>query len=480
MSQDRDSAIKLFGADIQNTHIPIKPTTPFTDLHSLTQIQPLPQPIIIIMNGLEESTNYEVDVPLNEEVSSKLTEPQEDGSDTPRNICKNPSLKLVTKVVHRTNDHRNPKRNIDEEKVLKKPDKVLQCPRCNSLETKFCYFNNYNVNQPRHFCKNCQRYWTAGGAIRNVPVGAGKRKNKHSALLYCQKPVTPDGASAIQTHSSASSDDMILSSNELSVTSRPIKEREETPLSESLETVLSLNGQRKFDVDFSTIKDDGEDPSSNSIRSDEIEQVGLAQHSNGLIPLHPFHYHSVPSWSYQWNPCWNVKEFRSSSTSSSLPYTGSPTMMAVSGFSIPTVMLPAAPYSYSGFMSSLAGQKEESSLIGSAFSGISLSSSSVSISTSSGDRSPTLGKHSRDGSTPKEAAMKQNLWVPKTVRINGPEEAANSSIWTTLGRKSDQSKIIIKGSVFKSFESKTSADHNQIRRTNPAAFSRSESFQESL
>lgn len=40
----------------------------------------------------------------------------------------------------------------------KKPDykgKVLPCPRCDSLETKFCYYNNYNVNQPRHFCKNC-------------------------------------------------------------------------------------------------------------------------------------------------------------------------------------------------------------------------------------------------------------------------------------------------------------------------------------
>lgn len=45
--------------------------------------------------------------------------------------------------------------SIEEtEKVLKKPDKILVCPRCNSLDTKFCYFNNYNVNQPRHFCKN--------------------------------------------------------------------------------------------------------------------------------------------------------------------------------------------------------------------------------------------------------------------------------------------------------------------------------------
>ncbi|XP_024370809.1 uncharacterized protein [Physcomitrium patens] len=65
--------------------------------------------------------------------------------------------------------------------TLKKPDKLAPCPRCDSLDTKFCYYNNYNVNQPRHFCKNCQRYWTAGGILRNVPVGAGRRKIKHSS-----------------------------------------------------------------------------------------------------------------------------------------------------------------------------------------------------------------------------------------------------------------------------------------------------------
>ncbi|KAK1412291.1 hypothetical protein QVD17_33421 [Tagetes erecta] len=64
----------------------------------------------------------------------------------------------------------------------KRPDMIMQCPRCKSMETKFCYFNNYNVNQPRHFCKGCHRYWTAGGALRNVPVGAGRRKAKHGLL----------------------------------------------------------------------------------------------------------------------------------------------------------------------------------------------------------------------------------------------------------------------------------------------------------
>ncbi|KAA8519660.1 hypothetical protein F0562_013895 [Nyssa sinensis] len=68
--------------------------------------------------------------------------------------------------------------NKDDQTIEKRPDKIIPCPRCKSMETKFCYFNNYNVNQPRHFCKGCQRYWTAGGALRNVPVGAGRRKTK--------------------------------------------------------------------------------------------------------------------------------------------------------------------------------------------------------------------------------------------------------------------------------------------------------------
>ncbi|XP_077209852.1 dof zinc finger protein DOF1.7-like [Tasmannia lanceolata] len=53
----------------------------------------------------------------------------------------------------------------------------LKCPRCDSTNTKFCYYNNYNLSQPRHFCKNCRRYWTKGGALRNIPVGGSTRKN---------------------------------------------------------------------------------------------------------------------------------------------------------------------------------------------------------------------------------------------------------------------------------------------------------------
>ncbi|KAL1558113.1 dof zinc finger protein DOF3.1 [Salvia divinorum] len=66
----------------------------------------------------------------------------------------------------------------------KKPrpaEQSLKCPRCDSSNTKFCYYNNYSLSQPRYFCKSCRRYWTKGGTLRNVPVGGGCRKNKRSS-----------------------------------------------------------------------------------------------------------------------------------------------------------------------------------------------------------------------------------------------------------------------------------------------------------
>ncbi|KAJ4834443.1 hypothetical protein Tsubulata_007891 [Turnera subulata] len=63
---------------------------------------------------------------------------------------------------------------------IPQPEAALKCPRCESTNTKFCYFNNYSLSQPRHFCKTCRRYWTRGGALRNVPVGGGCRRNKKS------------------------------------------------------------------------------------------------------------------------------------------------------------------------------------------------------------------------------------------------------------------------------------------------------------
>ncbi|KAL7130008.1 hypothetical protein ABFS83_13G105100 [Erythranthe nasuta] len=82
------------------------------------------------------------------------------------------------------------------------PPPHLKCPRCDSANTKFCYYNNYSLSQPRHFCKACKRYWTRGGTLRNVPVGGGCRKNKK-----LRRPSSSAGGGGITTsaskHSSA-------------------------------------------------------------------------------------------------------------------------------------------------------------------------------------------------------------------------------------------------------------------------------------
>ena len=77
---------------------------------------------------------------------------------------------------------------------IPQPEAALKCPRCESTNTKFCYFNNYSLSQPRHFCKTCRRYWTRGGALRSVPVGGGCRRNKKTKSQSSSKsPVSSEG-----------------------------------------------------------------------------------------------------------------------------------------------------------------------------------------------------------------------------------------------------------------------------------------------
>ncbi|XP_010444508.1 PREDICTED: dof zinc finger protein DOF5.7 [Camelina sativa] len=86
---------------------------------------------------------------------------------------------------------------------------TLKCPRCNSPNTKFCYYNNYSLSQPRHFCKSCRRYWTRGGALRNVPIGGGCRKTKKSVKpsTSSMNAVLPSSSSSSQRFFSSIMDD---------------------------------------------------------------------------------------------------------------------------------------------------------------------------------------------------------------------------------------------------------------------------------
>ncbi|XVF59508.1 hypothetical protein PTKIN_Ptkin07bG0281500 [Pterospermum kingtungense] len=77
----------------------------------------------------------------------------------------------------------------------------LPCPRCDSTNTKFCYYNNYNFSQPRHFCKCCRRYWTHGGTLRDIPVGGGTRKNaKRSRNTTTPTTTTTNAAPTTTSH----------------------------------------------------------------------------------------------------------------------------------------------------------------------------------------------------------------------------------------------------------------------------------------
>ncbi|XP_020595823.1 dof zinc finger protein DOF5.7-like [Phalaenopsis equestris] len=72
--------------------------------------------------------------------------------------------------------HPLPNTDLQWRPIVQEP--TPNCPRCDSPNTKFCYYNNYCLTQPRYLCKACRRYWTKGGSLRNIPVGGGCRKSR--------------------------------------------------------------------------------------------------------------------------------------------------------------------------------------------------------------------------------------------------------------------------------------------------------------
>ncbi|GFQ02140.1 cyclic dof factor 2 [Phtheirospermum japonicum] len=342
----------------------------------------------------------------------------------------------------KTEDDQTETSNNSNDKALKKPDKILPCPRCNSMDTKFCYFNNYNVNQPRHFCKNCQRYWTAGGTMRNVPVGAGRRKNKNSISQF--RHLTGPDALRIDLPNGLHHHHPALSPNGTVLTFGS----DSSPLCESIASVLNIvdktvNGLHKPE-------ENGDDRSTITSTTDEP------------VPnRHPFLPPQVPCypgphWAYPWNPA------QLGPGSFPVPFFSAAVPPPYWGWNVPWV-IPPGP-----------------------------------VPSGAGPNSPTLGKHSRDDDnnvddlkddtkeeeTVKESNPEKCLWVPKTLRIDDPGEAAKSSIWATLGIKNDG---VDSGGLFKAFRSEPKGDEkphhvpesSTVLQANPAAMSRSLSFHES-
>ncbi|KAG6422740.1 hypothetical protein SASPL_113120 [Salvia splendens] len=100
-----------------------------------------------------------------------------------------PSSSSSSSFNHRFLDHTKPPLLINKWRPSNDVVAAPSCPRCFSSNTKFCYYNNYSVSQPRYFCKSCRRYWTRGGSLRNVPVGGACRKSRRAS-----RPTTPPPA----------------------------------------------------------------------------------------------------------------------------------------------------------------------------------------------------------------------------------------------------------------------------------------------
>ncbi|KAE9601946.1 hypothetical protein Lal_00041001 [Lupinus albus] len=342
-----------------------------------------------------------------------------------------------------------------QEKTLKKPDKLVPCPRCNSMDTKFCYYNNYNVNQPRYFCKACQRYWTAGGTMRNVPVGAGRRKNKNSTSHY-PHIIISEALQAARIDSPDGNHHPMLKSNGR-VLSFGL---DHAPICDSMASVLNLGDKKVLNCatrnEFHSFEDgrfpvpckSGEN-SSDSIGCSNTSTITVSC-SNGKSTKSTFHEPALGNnnsfipqvpWPYPWN------------------------------FPVPSPAFCPSGYPLSFYPAAFWNCPCPCPMPGSS------------------PNSPTLGKHSRDGdiinqeNLHKEEPSKQRngcVLVPKTLRIDDPSEAAKSSIWATLGIKNES---LSGGGMFKAFQStkKDEKKHMQaspVLRANPAAFSRSLDFHE--
>lgn len=401
--------------------------------------------------------------------SNQITEDSKD--QTLSGFSENPKTPSVERETSSLKSSKNGEQNetsISQEKTMKKPDKILPCPRCNSMDTKFCYYNNYNVNQPRHFCKNCQRYWTAGGTMRNVPVGAGRRKNKGSSASHYRHLIVSEALRTAQAHALNGIHGPSLGNNSTVLTFGS-----DSPLSESVASVLNLSEKTKHSVQnryhrpepkilvpCGGAADNGDDHSSgssvtalnSSVKGGNGEAV--IKNYQGFPPQVPCF--PGPPWPYPWN--------------SAIP----PPTFCPPGF--PVSFYPAP--SYWGCTVPSPWKVPPC------------------LSPPSPNSSPTspLGKHSRDGSIlnpaysaeplKKSNCSEKSVLVPKILRIDDPIEAAKSSIWATLGIKSESSNCINGGGLFKGFQSKKE-DRNHIAETspalqaNPAALSRSLNFHES-
>ncbi|KAI3799140.1 hypothetical protein L1987_34430 [Smallanthus sonchifolius] len=464
MSEAKDPAIKLFGKTIQ---LPEVSTDDAVSVNNAGAVKREDQPSSSEADSKgigeeresdannnfkdqseERSVDKEEDRTQSSTVSEEVTEPTATSV-----LNENPKTPSADGESATAKASKSEEEQSEQEKTLKKPDKILPCPRCKSMDTKFCYYNNYNVNQPRHFCKNCQRYWTAGGTMRNVPVGAGRRKNKSLASQYRQITVTETLPGDLN-HTVLQPNGTVLTFGS------------DAPLCESMASVLKIADKTMRQVSFRKPEELIIPVNSSNDDSTSRSSATEMQNCHGFSPQVPC-FPTAP-WPYPWTPqmgpAFCPPGFPMPFYPAAAPYWGcaipipgpGPGPWSMQWVPPPANYHPAPPATYAASTSSPI--------------------------------SPTLGKHSRaengEEEMTKENEAEKSLWVPKTLRIDDPDEAAKSSIWATLGIKNDRSVGGNGGGMFKAFQSK-SEDKRPMKeaspalQANPAALSRSLNFQES-
>lgn len=310
--------------------------------------------------------------------------------------------------------------------------------------------------------------------MRNVPVGAGRRKNKSSSGSHYRHIMVSEALRTAQVHAVNGVHNPTLrnSGTVLSFGS-------DSPLCESVASVLNLsektqnnirNGyhrpEQRILISSGGAGDNGDDRLSGSsvTASNSSDKGGNCGPQEAITKNYQLQCFAVPPWSYPW----------SSSMASPAFYP--------SGF--PVSFYPAPPHWGCSVPSPWNGPP-------------CLSVQLPSLTHCAASSSPTspLGKHSREGKILNPAHLESedpsresncseiSVLIPKTLRIDDPSEAARSSIWTTLGIKSSDKSNVNGGGLFKGFQSKNE-DNNCVAETspllhaNPAALSRSLNFQE--
>lgn len=305
--------------------------------------------------------------------------------------------------------------------------------------------------------------------MRNVPVGAGRRKNKNSTSHYRHISIS-EALQAARIDAPNGAHIPTLKSN-----GRVLSFGLDPPICDSMSSVLNIgenkvvNGledqiqNQRFPVSCSSVENGDDNSSANSMGEGSKSKINFPKQqqvvqNNGFIPQLPC-IPSVP-WPYTWN--------------TPVPVPVPPPAMCPSGFPLPI---------YPAFWNCGVPGNWNVPWFPSA-------SNSTPKSPSTGPNSPTLGKHSRDGEVitqdplkTEEQSKQRNgcVLVPKTLRIDDPNEAAKSSIWATLGIK-NESASGRRGMFNKSFQS-TKGEPNQVEASsflmaNPAALSRSLNFHE--